>query len=61
MISSRLQSDLMEIAQEIDMLVYRLELPRDEAVTENVERASLRTELEKIRDVIDTLSRDLPG
>ena len=60
MISSRLQSDLMEIAQEIDMLVYRLELPRDEAVTENAERASLRTELEKFRDLIDTLSREIP-
>lgn len=59
MISSRLQSDLMEIAQEIDMLVYRLELPRDEEISENAARASLRTELEKIRDVIDTLSRDV--
>ena len=59
MISSRLQSDLMEIAQEIDMLVYRLELPRDGDVAENIERDSIRTELEKIRDVIDTLSRDV--
>ena len=59
MISSRLQSDLMEIAQEIDMLVYRLELPRDGNVAENIERDSIRTELEKIRDVIDTLSRDV--
>jgi len=57
--SSRLQSDLLEIAQEIDMLVYRLELPRSEALTENAARASVRRELEKIRDVIDTLSRDM--
>lgn len=59
MLPARTQSEIEEIARELDLLVFALELPRPEQVDEAQERQRVRRELDKLRERLDDLVRGL--
>ena len=59
MLPARTQSEIEEIARELDLLVFVLELPRPEQVDEAQERQRVRRELDKLRERLDDLVRGL--
>jgi SMC interacting uncharacterized protein involved in chromosome segregation len=53
---------LGELARDLDMVVFKLELPAPEGVAEaQQERRELRRELERMRDEMEDLVRALEG
>ena len=59
MVPARTQSEIEEIARELDLLVFALELARSETITETQERKRIRGELEKLRERLVDLARTL--
>jgi len=59
MIAARTQSEIEEIARELDLLVFALELKRSEKITEDQERKRIRREIEKLRERLEDLARGM--
>ncbi len=59
MLPARTQSEIEEIARELDLLVFALELPRPDETHENQERQRIRRELERLRERLEDLVRGL--
>lgn len=59
MLPARTQSEIEEIARELDLLVFALELPRPDEVNETQERQRIRRELDRLRERLDDLVRGL--
>ena len=59
MIAARTQSEIEEIARELDLLVFALELKRAEKITEDQERKRIRREIEKLRERLEDLARGM--
>lgn len=58
--SNSVRARVEELVQELDMLVYTLErAPPEERERLNTERRNLRRELERVRDLLEDLSRSL--
>ena len=53
---------LSDLARDLDMVVFKLELPVPAGVSEALqERRNLRRELERVRDEMEDLVRQLEG
>jgi uncharacterized membrane protein len=59
MIAARTQSEIEEIARELDLLVFALELKRSKEITEDQERKQVRREIEKLRERLEDLTRGM--
>ena len=59
MIAARTQSEIEEIARELDLLVFALELKRSEEITEDQERERIRRDIEKLRERLEDLTRGM--
>lgn len=59
MIAARTQSEIEEIARELDLLVFALELKRSEEITEDQERMRIRRDIEKLAERLEDLARGM--
>ena len=59
MIAARTQSEIEEIARELDLLVFALELKRSEEITEGQERKRIRRDIEKLAERLEELARGM--